>query len=109
MSVRNRSARRCRRTTRWASTRPSAVRVIWPIDRDQTLGFEALDHLADGRPADHQPFGDPGLDDVDVVLLQLEDALAVLLECRMVLSRGGHGGNPTGAYLPRARRSQLSA
>ena len=56
------------------------------IGRDQAFGFEPADHLADCRPADLQALGDSGLDDGDVVLVELEDALAVLLEGRMVLS-----------------------
>ena len=42
-----------------------------------------------------QPVGDARLDDVDVVLGELEDALAVLLERRVVLSYDGHGSDPT--------------
>ena len=61
------------------------------IGRDQALGLEPADHLADRRSADLQAFGDPGLDDGDVVLVELEDALAVFLESRMVLSERGHG------------------
>ena len=87
MSVRKRSARRCRRTTCSASSMPAgeadaAVVVIRPR-------LEPAHHLADGRAADLQPVGDAGLDHVDVVLGELEDALAVLLERRMVLSRAG--------------------
>ena len=64
---------------------------------DQTLVLEAAHHLTHRRPADLEAVGDARLDDVDVVLLQLEDALAVLLERRMVLSRYGHGRHCTGA------------
>ena len=42
-----------------------------------------------------QAVGDARLDDVDVVLVQLEDALAVLLEGRVVLSGGGHAADCT--------------
>ena len=59
--------------------------------------LEAAHHLTHRRPADLEAVGDARLDDVDVVLLQLEDALAVLLERRMVLSRYGHGRHCTGA------------
>ena len=60
------------------------------VVREQSLGFEALDHLAHGRSAHQEPVGDAGLDDVDVVLGEFEDALAVLLECGVVLSGCGH-------------------
>ena len=61
---------------------------------DEALGLEAAHHLADGRPADVEALGDARLDDVDVVLGELEDALAVLLERRVMLSNDGHGGDP---------------
>ena len=48
-------------------------------------GLHAPDHLGHGRAGDVEPLGDPGLDDVDVVLAQLEDGLAVLLERRVAL------------------------
>ena len=57
---------------------------------EQALRFESLDHLAHCWAADQEPIGDPGLDDVDVVFGQLEDALAVFLERRVVLSGCGH-------------------
>ena len=60
------------------------------VGGDQALGFETLHHLADGRPGHLEPFGDAGLDDVDVVLVQLEDALAVLLEGGMVFTARRH-------------------
>ena len=60
------------------------------IDGDEALGFEALHHFAHGWSAHLQTFGDPRLDDVDVILTQLEDALAVLLEGRMVFSGMRH-------------------
>ena len=52
-----------------------------------------LDHLGHGRAGDLEPLGDAGLDDVDVVLLELEDRLAVLLERGVVLGGPvlGHG------------------
>ena len=81
MSVRKRSARRWRRTTR------SARRQAGVGERDAGCGrrrrspsAQPLDHLRDRRPGHHEPFGDAGLDDVDVVLAELEDRLAVLLE-----------------------------
>jgi hypothetical protein len=46
----------------------------------QALAGHAPDHLRDRRPGDAEPLGDAGLDDVEVVLAQLEDGLAVLLE-----------------------------
>ena len=60
------------------------------VGRDETLGFEAADHLTDGGATDLQAFGDPCLDDGHVVFVELEDALAILLEGRMVLSGRGH-------------------
>ena len=60
------------------------------VGLDEALGLEAAHHLADGRTADVEPLGDARLDDVDVILGELEDALAVLLERRMVLSYDGH-------------------
>ena len=56
----------------------------------QSFGFQFADHFADRWAAHVQAFGDTRLDDVDVVLSQFEDAFAVLLECGMVLSGGGH-------------------
>ena len=61
-----------------------------PLRGHQPFHLEALDHLRDGRAGDAQAVSDARLDDVDVVLVQLEDALAVLLEGRMVLPGGGH-------------------
>src|SRR5439155_17853412 len=68
-------------------------------DRDETLALHAAHHLGHGRARHPQPLGDPGLDDVDLVLAQLVDRLAVLLECGMPL--GGlvlrlHRCQPTG-------------
>src|SRR5690606_39429389 len=57
------------------------------LDRDQTLLFEATDHLRHGRARDLDALRDPGLDDLDVVLVQLPDGLAVLLEGRVELPR----------------------
>ena len=89
--MRKRSARRWRRTTCSASWRPSCGQLDAALVDDQALGLEPAHHLADGGTADVEPLGDPSLDDVDVVLLQLEDALAVLLEGGMVLTDDGHG------------------
>ncbi len=60
------------------------------VGGDQTLGLEALHHLADGRAGHLESLGDAGLDDLDVVLVQLEDALAVLLEGGMVFTARRH-------------------
>ena len=83
------------------------------VDRDQPLGLEPADHLADGRAADLQALGDAGLDDVDVVLVELEDALAVLLERWVVLSGGWHGRQATARVrsrrVPDAASSPRSA
>ena len=57
------------------------------VDGDQALLLHAVDHLGHRRPGHVEPLGDAGLDDVDVVLAQLEDRLAVLLEGRVVLGR----------------------
>ena len=120
MSVRKRSARRWRRTTR------SARRLARGGEPDRAarcrpaLALDAADHLRHGRAGDLQPLGDAGLDDLDVVLVQLVDGLAVLLE-RGVELRGlvlGHGpsvrdrrfrpfgtGTPeSGGLLPKSRR-----
>ena len=69
-----------------------------PVDGDQALLLHAVDHLRHGRAGHVEPLGDAGLDDVDVVLAQLEDGLAVLLERRVVLGRlvGGHAGSVRG-------------
>ena len=50
------------------------------VDVDEVLVLEPLDHLGDRRARDPHPFRDPCLDDIDVVLGQLVDGLAVLLE-----------------------------
>ena len=60
------------------------------VGRDQPFVLEPAHHLAHRRAADLQPVGDARLDDVDIVLGQLEDRLAVLLEGGMVLSGGRH-------------------
>ena len=73
---------------------------------DEALGLEAAHHLADGRPADVEPFGDARLDDVDVILGELEDALAVLLERRMVLSYDGHAAILTWGCDGRVRHAR---
>ena len=63
------------------------------VDRDEVGLLHAADHLGDGRTGDVEPIGDAGLDDVDVVLPQLEDRLAVLLERGVPLGRlVGHCG-----------------
>ena len=48
------------------------------------------DHLADRRATDVQALGDTGLNDLNIVLMEFEDALAVLLERGMVFSRRRH-------------------
>jgi hypothetical protein len=58
------------------------------IDDDEALAGHAANHLAHGRTRHLETIGDSGLDDIDVVLGELEDGLAVLLECRVVLRRG---------------------
>ena len=94
-SVRKRSARRWRRTTFVASTLTVVGEVDAVVRLDQALGLEAAHHLADGGTADVEALGDARLDDVDVVLGQLEDALAVLLERRVMLSDDSHASDPT--------------
>ena len=61
---------------------------------DEALGLEAAHHLADRRPADGEALGDARLDHVDIILGELEDALAVLLERRVMLSNDGHARDP---------------
>ena len=68
------------------------------VDGDEALALEPLDHLGHRRARHHEAVGDAGLDDVDVVLVELEDRLAVLLEGGVEL-RGlvlGHGRHATG-------------
>ena len=75
------------------------------VDGDQALVREALDHLRHRRARHHEAVGDAGLDDLDVVLVELVDGLAVLLE-RGVELRGlvvGHGHEATGRHCCRAR------
>jgi hypothetical protein len=43
----------------------------------EALGRHAPHHLGDGRSRDPEAVGDPGLDDVEIVLGQLVDGLAV--------------------------------
>jgi hypothetical protein len=57
---------------------------------DQAFCFKPLHHFADRWAADLQPFGNARLDDVEVVFLQFEDALAILLERWMMFTRTGH-------------------
>ena len=95
MSVRNRSARRWRRTTRSARRMPVGGEVDGrAVDGSTSPRLHPLDHLGDGRAGDLEALGDAGLDDVDVVLAELEDRLAVLLERGVALGRLvlGHGG-----------------
>ncbi len=68
---------------------------------DQLGRLHPLDHLGHGRARHIEPLGDAGLDDVDVVLPQLEDRLAVLLEGGMPLGGLvlGHGRESTRAAL----------
>ena len=54
-------------------------------DHDEPLGLHATDHLRHSGPADAEPFRDPDADHVDVVLVELPDRLAVLLEGGVVL------------------------
>jgi hypothetical protein len=65
------------------------------VDRHEALDLHALDHLGHRRPGDVQPLGDPCLDDVDVVFLQLPDRLAILLERGVKLGSLvlGHGAS----------------
>ena len=60
------------------------------VSGDEAFGLEPLHHFAHRGAADLQPFGNARLNDVDVVLLQLKNALAVLLERRMMFARTGH-------------------
>ena len=60
-------------------------------------GQQPADHLGDGGAGYLEAIGDAGLDDIEVVLTQFEDALAVLLERRMVFAGAGHGFQPIGA------------
>ena len=51
-----------------------------PSSFDQAFALESLDHLADGGAADVHAFSDAGLDDIDAVLFEFVDRLAVLLD-----------------------------
>ena len=68
----------------------AAAVLVMSEARAAALGLEPAHHLTDGGAADLEPFGDARLDDVDVVLRQLEDALAVLLEGGVVLTGHRH-------------------
>jgi len=57
------------------------------VDGDEVGLLHAADHLGHGRARDLEALGDAGLDDLDVVLAQLEDGLAVLLEGRVPFPR----------------------
>jgi hypothetical protein len=63
------------------------------IGVDQALGGKPTDHLADRWTAHVQALGDSSLNDLDVILMEFEDALAVLLERGMVLTRRRHGAS----------------
>ncbi len=115
MSVRNRSARRWRRTTRSASATSLGGEGDGGVRGRSSPRCPFADHLRHRRPRDLEAFGDPSLDDVDVVLAQLPDRLAVLLERRVVLvgAWSGHasqttrfpdGREPGGPLVHRATR-----
>ena len=78
---------------------PDLGRVV----NDQSLALEPADHLGHRGSRDVQAIGDPGLDHVDIVFLELEDAFAVFLECRVVLSSCGHGESLVTGRAPSAR------
>ena len=59
-------------------------------DVHETLGLHALDHLGDRRSGDPEALDQAGLDDLNVVLAQLEDALAIFLERRVMFAGRGH-------------------
>ena len=44
------------------------------VEVDEALAVHPLDHLGHGRPGHPQPLGHPGLDDGDLVLLELQIA-----------------------------------
>ena len=106
-SVRKRSARRWRRTTLSASDMPRLGEADGAgVDGDEVGLLHAADHLGHGRARDLEPLGDAGLDDLDVVLAQLEDGLAVLLEGRVPFPRlmRCHGRGVYGVSTPRGLR-----
>jgi len=53
------------------------------VDADQALRLHAADHLRHRGAGDLEAVRDAGLDDVDRILVELEDGLAVLLEGRV--------------------------
>jgi hypothetical protein len=59
--------------------------------RDQTDLGHLLDHLRHRGATDVEAFGDAGPDDLEVVLVQLENALAVFLEGRVSVGGRDHG------------------
>jgi DNA transposition AAA+ family ATPase len=63
---------------------------LLPADAHEALGFHALDHLRDRRSGDPEAFDETGLDDLHVVLAQLEDALAIFFERRVMFAGRGH-------------------
>ena len=86
--MRKRSARRWRRTTLLGEAQPAVGERDGPAaELDEALALHPLDHLGDGRTRDLEALGDAGLDDVDVVLAELEDGFAVLLEGGVPLGR----------------------
>ena len=74
---------------------PVAREVDPAVGGDEPFGLEPAHHLAHGGPAHLQTVGDARLDHVDIVLGELEDALAVLLERRVMLSDDSHEVQPT--------------
>lgn len=57
---------------------------------NETLGFHPLHHFGDRRAGHTEALGESHLDDVGILLAHLEHALAVFLECRMMLARVSH-------------------
>jgi hypothetical protein len=68
------------------------------VSGDEAFGFEPLHHFAHRWATDVQSFGHARLNDDEVVFLQFEDALAVLLECRMMFARAGHAAQSTEVF-----------
>jgi len=71
---------------------------------DQALFLKTLHHLGNRWPAHLETVGNPRLDDVKIVLGELEDRLAVLLEGRMVFRRLVCHGPSLGKVVDTDRR-----
>ena len=56
------------------------------VQRHQTARRHLVNHLGHGRARHLEPFGNAGLDHLEIILTQFEDRFAVFLECGMPLA-----------------------